>query len=442
MQIVLRRNMFFYVLPESEERSMTTANPPVSPYLVGKWMPSDQETLKAWFEKIMAKSEKMTGPLHPAVQNLKDFIEGDAKAYMYFTQMFEQVSEKRKTSPAGLPQVRDIAHMLQLCNAILTHAPEFNESGLVGCPFNALFDWSMDTEGGWAGFLDDAVNAHLRDMFNAWGVFLQSSDSTSVLTDDPKHGWFGAAAKKAMPTFVDDFVCDPSLPHYGYTSWDDFFTRRLREGVRPIAEPDNDAVIINACESAPYRLSTDVQLRAPFWIKAQPYALHFMLGEEPLAARLEGGTVYQAYLSALSFHRWHAPVSGRVVRTRVVPGTYLSALLVEGADPSGPDRSQGYIPEVATRGLIFIEADNPDIGLMCFVGVGMAEVSTCDIRVYEGQQVKKGDELGMFHFGGSTHCLVFGPNVDLEFDLRGQTPGLHSHNIPVNSRIATVKAKK
>jgi len=34
--------------------------------------------------------------------------------------------------------------------------------------------------------------------------------------------------------------------------------------------------------------------------------------------------------------------------------------------------------------------------------------------------------------------LIFRPDVNLEFDLHGQTPGLHSENIPLRSRIATV----
>lgn len=44
---------------------------------------------------------------------------------------------------------------------------------------------------------------------------------------------------------------------------------------------------------------------------------------------------------------------------------------------------------------------------MCFVDVGLCEVSTCGLTVKEDQVLKKGNELGMFHFGGSTHCLVF-----------------------------------
>ena len=45
----------------------------------------------------------------------------------------------------------------------------------------------------------------------------------------------------------------------------------------------------------------------------------------------------------------------------------------------------------------------------------------------------------MFHFGGSTHLLIFRPEVDIEFDLGDQTPGLDSHNINVKAKIAEVK---
>ncbi len=410
-------------------------------FTVGKWMPSDYETLRAWMEKIMVKAEQSEAPLLPVIENFKNFIETDPKAYMFFTQMFDQVAHTHKTSPADLPQVRDYHHMLQLMNVIMTHAPDFDETGLVGFPFNAILDWSMATKGGWAGFLDEKVNAHLKAILNEWAIFLQSKESAAVLSDDPVSGWFGANAQKAMPTFVDDFICDPSAPHYGFKSWDDFFTRRFREGVRPVASPEDDSVIVNACESAPYRIAKNVQLRDKYWIKAQPYALQFMLDNDPWTEQFVGGTIYQAFLSALSYHRWHAPVSGTVVKTKIIEGTYYSEALSEGLDPAGPNDSQGYITEVATRGLIFIEADNPDIGLMCFMAVGMAEVSTCDIRVFEGQHIEKGQEIGMFHFGGSTHCLIFRPEVDIEFDLHGQTPGLDSHNIPVRAKLATVKTR-
>ena len=52
---------------------------------------------------------------------------------------------------------------------------------------------------------------------------------------------------------------------------------------------------------------------------------------------------------------------------------------------------------------------------------------------------KKGEQLGMFHFGGSTHVLLFQPTVDLDFKKKRQKPGIDSSNIKVRDEIAVVK---
>jgi phosphatidylserine decarboxylase len=49
------------------------------------------------------------------------------------------------------------------------------------------------------------------------------------------------------------------------------------------------------------------------------------------------------------------------------------------------------------------------------------------------------ERIGMFHFGDSTHTLIFRPEVKLDFDPRGQTPGLESKNISVRAPIARLK---
>ncbi len=413
------------------------------PYRVGEWLPSDHAFLAKWLDSMIVKSNARPQALHPVIEDFQNLIERDPEIFMLFNQMFEEVPKKPpyNKDPTGKPQVRDYRHMLQLLNTIMTHAPEFDRTCLVGCPVNTIFDWSMGTAAGFAAFLNERVNAQLKEVLNTWGRFLSSSDSTYVLNDDPRRGWFGADARKAMPNFDRDYRCDPDRPHHGFKSWDDFFTREFRPGVRPVALHDDESIIVNACESAPYRIARQVKQHDRFWIKSQPYSLAHMLANDCLAAEFTGGTIYQAYLSPLSYHRWHSPVSGTVTKAYVKDGTYYSEAPSRGFDPAGPNDSQAYITEVATRALIFIQADNEDIGLMCVLPVGMAEVSTCQITVYEGQHVEKGEQLGMFHFGGSTHCLIFRPGVNLEFDHHGQKPGLHSKNIPVNARIATVGAR-
>lgn len=208
-----------------------------------------------------------------------------------------------------------------------------------------------------------------------------------------------------------------------------------------MASPDDDNVIANACESKVYNVARDAKLREKFWIKGQPYSVSDMLAHDPLAAQFDGATIYQAFLSALSYHRWHAPVSGKVVRAFVQDGTYFSEPLVETPeagieiDTRGISMAQGYLTALATRAVIFIEADNPAIGLMAFIGVGMDEVSTCDITVKEGQHVKKGDQTGMFHFGGSSHCLLFRKGVKVDgFPEVGR-----DENVPVRGQVAVVK---
>lgn len=125
-------------------------------------------------------------------------------------------------------------------------------------------------------------------------------------------------------------------------------------------------------------------------------------------------------------------MTGIVRKAYLVNGSYYLENRYQGfpdprhAEPSAPNDSQPFLTAVATRAVIFIEAEEPDVGLMCFIAVGMAEVSSCEISVREGQRLSKGDELGMFHFGGSTYCLVFRPGVKLQFhfDLYGTKPGL------------------
>ncbi|MFX7621197.1 phosphatidylserine decarboxylase, partial [Acinetobacter baumannii] len=58
-----------------------------------------------------------------------------------------------------------------------------------------------------------------------------------------------------------------------------------------------------------------------------------------------------------------------------------------------------------------IDSDEPALGQVACVFVGMAEVSSCVIDIALGQHVQKGEELGYFQYGGSTYCLVFQPGA-------------------------------
>jgi len=384
----------------------------------GGWMPESHAHMQDFMGRIHGKANS-SKPLLPCLQEFKDLIEGDEHLYLLFSLMFEEIPDKYKNDPAGHHQVRHYTKMLDMLNHILREAPEFNSGPMVGTPITAIFDYAMGTEAGFAAFTNERVNMQIKKILGEWARFLGSPDSCYVLTADDETGWFSKQACSKMfhddtTKFEDVFVCAPREPHYGYRSWDEFFTRQFKEGQRPVASPEDDSVVVNACEAAPYRVAENIQYIDRFWIKKQPYSLRHLLQNDPSTDKFVGGSIYQAFLSAMNYHRWNSPVSGTIVRAYLVQGTYYSEPPSESYDKIAPTSSQAYLAELATRAVILIEADNKDIGLMCFVGIGMVEVSTCDIRVYEGQKVKKGDELGMFHYGGSTYCLIFGPHVRAE----------------------------
>jgi len=227
---------------------------------------------------------------------------------MYFTQMFEQQAPFPPPVGSGDIKLKNYHQMLVVINHMLTSAPEFSTTAQVGCPINAMLDFPMITRAGLAAFLSPKLNAMLRKVLKIWAGYLDSPASCSVLNSS-ENGWLCPAALKALQ--MNDFVHDPNAPYFGFKSWNDFFIREFKPGVRPVAEPDNDAAIVSACESTPFAISTAVKKRDSFWLKSQPYSLQHML-DGLFVDEFVDGTVYQAFLSPENYHRWHSPVSGTI----------------------------------------------------------------------------------------------------------------------------------
>ena len=402
------------------------------------WLPNSQEDLESWLaghrERVETKGDQVV--LHPIIVEFQHLMDTDPIVRMYVERMIAQVPQNRDYDKRHLTGADQL---LRLINEVLTMAPEFGDQA-VTLPLGAILDWTMGTTAGFAAYRDPRVNTILKKILCAWCDFLNSADSRYVLNDSPT-GWKSDAAQRAIG--IDQYEHYPEDEYWGFTSWNDFFTRRFKPDARPVASPDDDKVIVSACESTPYGISVNVQRRDRFWIKSQPYSLQDMLANDESVDEFVGGTVYQAFLSATDYHRWHSPVAGTIVRAFVQEGTFYSEADSEGADAVEPMNSQSYLAHVAARAIILIQADDPVIGLVAFVPVGMSDVSSCmiDPNVNPGHHVAKGDELGYFQFGGSTHCLVFRPDVIADFTLHA-LPQPHAADPPlvhVRSHIATAK---
>ena len=405
----------------------------------GGWLPDGTAELESWLEGHRDRVD-LRGDgrdLHPTVRALQQLIESDPVLRMYANRMIEE--EPQATGYSAHP-LESVEQMLVLIDEVLTLAPEWGQQ-MVATPLGAILDWTMGTPSGFAFYRDPRVNEAIRDILNAWRDFLDGPGSLVVLNDSPT-GWMSEEATRALG--IEQFLHDPDDAHWGFGSWNDFFTRRLAEGARPVADPGDDTVVTAVCEATSYRIADGVQRRDDFWIKSEPYSLVDMFASSESAEAFVGGTAYQAYLSPTDYHRWHSPVSGRVIRAVVLPGTYFSQADTQGADAAEPTYSQGYLAHVATRAVIEIEADNASIGRVGVVLIGMSDVSSCVLapHLQPGEHVGKGDEIGWFQYGGSSYCIAFRPGVIADFVLNAVPQGDDSGRakVQVRSRLARAVA--
>jgi phosphatidylserine decarboxylase len=336
--------------------------------------------------------------------------------------------------------VKDYREMLALFNVVLQQTPTFGD---LGPPIYMLMYHVMNTKAGFETFKIDRLNEQFKKLFTVWTQHLDSPNSRDVLSNKDD-GWFREEAlRETLKDFGDRpfeevYVCKPDQEYWGYSSFDDYFNRLFHDTIRPVESHERDDIIGGACESVMYKIAHKVNLEDEFWIKGEPYSLRHMLHASEFADGFDGGSIIQGFLQVTSYHRWHAPVSGTIRKIVDVPGTYFTqspAVIGEPTEEHPYLRSLAYLTAVAARQLIFIEADNPAIGLMCFIAIGMTEISTCEATVTEGQHVHRGHELGMFHFGGSSHALVFRAEANVVFFDEYSTVG---NLIKVNAAIGGV----
>ncbi|KAI5993779.1 phosphatidylserine decarboxylase [Pisolithus orientalis] len=268
----------------------------------------------------------------------------------------------------------------------------------------------------------------LNHLLNCWGKYLHSPGSNSTLNTG-EDGWFNPKVMEILTSglgplsFEQTYVCpDPNAENKSFQLWDAFI-REVRPQARPVRFPDDPYFIHNACESTTLQIATNVKLHDTFWLKDH---LYDMLGDnEEYALPFVGGT--KAY-GVEGSHYVVLPDEG------APQGDYD----LEPGDPYGAlIRSQPWLTVSATRALIFIEADEP-VGLICFIGVGMAEVSTCALSVNDSDTVVKGQEIGMCHFGGSSVVLIFSPEVKIRFEDIDEQPITRGRHYWVNTLIGRV----
>lgn len=195
----------------------------------------------------------------------------------------------------------------------------------------------------------------------------------------------------------------------GYANFGQFFTRKLKPGLRPVE--DGERVVVSPVDGAVSQAGTmdrDQCVQA----KGISFPVGKLLGDDLSAHAFQGGTFATLYLSPRDYHRIHAPLGGKVLGYSYLPGEFW---------PVNPISVRNKEALFCVNERLITWMDTP-AGLSAVVAVGATCVSRIhaaydDVVTHTGQParihryeqalpVRKADELGMFEMG-STVILLF-----------------------------------
>jgi len=211
-------------------------------------------------------------------------------------------------------------------------------------------------------------------------------------------------------------AADADIAHY--TSFNEFFTRALKPGARPLADAD----LLCPVDGAISQFGA-IDGERIFQAKGHDYTARALLGgDAALAAHFHGGHFATLYLSPKDYHRIHMPCAGRLLRMVHVPGELFSV---------NPTTARG-VPGLFARNervvclfenergpFVLVLVGATIVGSMATVWHGVVNPPRAgSVREwdYTGQAIDlpKGAEMGRFLLG-STVVLLF-PKGPLRFN--------------------------
>jgi phosphatidylserine decarboxylase len=213
-----------------------------------------------------------------------------------------------------------------------------------------------------------------------------------------------SSTKKIQP-FVEELDIDMSIAQkQEFSSFNDFFTRKLKNNARPVDTSSTVAVSPADGKILAYANISN----SDFIIKGTRFDVVSFLNNARLAQKYLDGTLVVIRLAPFDYHRFHFPMSGSVSPVTRIEGDYYSV---------NPLALRKMAEIFCLNKREFTILSNPLFGDVVMMEVGATMVGSI-IQTYTGNSVRKGDEKGYFKFGGSTVVLLFEKNkIRIDDDL-------------------------
>lgn len=220
------------------------------------------------------------------------------------------------------------------------------------------------------------------------------------------------SSTRSLPDFVQQYninMEEAARPLEDYTSFNDFFYRKLKPDARPICEGATVALPADGRHSAWQDAS---QIRNVF-VKNQSFDLPALLGSKELAEKYATGAVVLSRLCPVDCHRFHFPAAGVPEAPVRIPGPLASV---------SPYCLRHNLSWLWTNKRELTILHTEELGDVLCLAVGATGVGSIFQTYTPGQAVDKGSEHGYFAFGGSTVMTFFEPGrIQLSPDLQENT---------------------
>jgi phosphatidylserine decarboxylase len=245
------------------------------------------------------------------------------------------------------------------------------------------------------------LTQHLIPKTLSSAVVYRATRSRRAWLKRPLLRWFTRAYRVDLDEALRENLDD-------YATFNEFFTRELKAGARPIASGAHELASPADGVLTEHGAIDGAQL---FQAKGRTYDLHDLLGETGTDAdALRGGSYFTIYLAPHNYHRVHAPLAGTLTRTRYIPGERFSVSRATAA----------AIPRLFCRNeraVCWFETERGAMAVVLVGALNVSSISTCTLgeipsgpprhwREAPARAVERGAEIGRFNMGSTVIVLL------------------------------------
>jgi len=229
---------------------------------------------------------------------------------------------------------------------------------------------------------------------------------------------------------------DFELPAKGFQSFNEFFTRDLKPGARPIDDVTDNSVLVSPADGVINMIANELKLDSEIPTKGRmTMSLNALLNKSEYAKKFIGGSAMAVFLMPDNYHHYHAPISGSIVESNEDVGDRLFGMpdILDMINNGNVGYNKDYsVFENFRHGYFIIKTEA--YGYVAMIPIGLQTVGSVvfedtykNINDSNPVTIYKGKKLGHFAYGGSTVLLIFEKNR------------LSSMSVEQGQRIGTLK---